>query len=180
MPRFSTASWLLAASDVKRYEITYANKVLDVLTQDGGRQVERSVRDIAREAGISASAAQIGLGVLRRTARIKTLRRGSAGRPSVLEVVDVARLGGDKAELVTLSQALAGAGAPAQAFAEEYEALLRKPGRSGDLDELRRRVEALEARVAALERARSTPLNLSAEARLPASGQATPDVGGHG
>lgn len=129
---------------MKRYEISYANQVLQVLVVSAGGEptVEMSVRQIADETGLSASAVQLGLQALRRSGRVQTLRKGAAGRPSLLEIrspepIEGAEAGSDRR----------GASQLADAFIKRYEELLLDvhSKRVGEADALAARVAELEA-----------------------------------
>jgi len=130
---------------VKRYEVSYANKVLVALAalQEDG-VVEKSVRQLATESGVSASAVQIGLTALRKAGRVRTARKGAAGRPSVIELLSVEPLADENER-----RPVYGAdGHLADAFVERYDAMLRELDRRRDRDglsELRERVGQLEA-----------------------------------
>lgn len=131
---------------MKRYEVSYANQVLISLAALAEDAIaEKSVRQIAQESGVSASAVQIGLAALRRTGRIRTLRKGAAGRPSVIEVLSTEPLA-DGDGNVHLPPYATG-GRLADAFVQRYERMLL------ELDHRDRpaEVERLEARVAELE-----------------------------
>lgn len=133
---------------VKRYEISYGDQVLRALAEAAGDGVvECSVRQLAAECGLSASAVQIGLHALRRSGRIATRRKGTAGRPSLVEVVSTQPL----APPVELGVPGEGLG---DAFVQRYEQLLveltRARARVDELDELRARVAELEAENAEL------------------------------
>lgn len=131
---------------MKRYEASYANQVLLVLAesaQDG--VVERSVRQLAQDSGVSASAVQIGLTALRRSGRIRTRTKGAAGRPSVIELLSTEALADDGES--DRSPAYGPGGRLADAFVERYDKMLI------ELDSRARpaEVKRLEARVAELE-----------------------------
>lgn len=131
---------------MKRYEASYANQVLLTLaasSEDG--VVEKSVRQLAQESGVSASAVQIGLTALRRSGRIRTRKKGAAGRPSVIELLSTEPLAdGDGA---VHAPAYGAGGQLAGAFVERYEKMLLELDRGAP----RAEVERLEARIAELE-----------------------------
>lgn len=131
---------------MKRYEASYANQVLialSALTEDG--VAEKSVRQLAQESAVSASAVQIGLAALRRAGRIRTLRKGAAGRPSVIEVLSTEPLADDDGNVHL--PAYGPGGRLADAFVQRYEKMLLELDHRGHPAEVRR----LEARVAELE-----------------------------
>lgn len=131
---------------MKRYEASYANQVLLALTalaEDG--IAERSVRQLAQESGVSASAVQIGLSALRRSGRIRTLRKGAAGRPSVIEVLSSDPLADGDGNVHL--PAHGPGGHLAEAFVQRYEKMLLELDHSAHPSQ----VERLEARVAELE-----------------------------
>ncbi len=156
--------------DVKRYEISYANQVLATLVEsargsgtsddDGAPVAEVSVRGLAADAGLSASATQIGLTTLRRADKIKTDRKGSAGRPSLISITD----GDPLAEIENVPQGRSATtptgstdGAPlADALMRRYEELLLEveDSRSAarETAELRARIRELEAENVSLRR----------------------------
>lgn len=131
---------------MKRYEASYANRVLITLaaSADGG-VVEKSVRRLAQESGVSASAVQIGLTALRRSGRIRTRRKGAAGRPSVIELLSTEPLADGDGNVRT--PAYGPGGKLADAFVERYDKMLIELDRRGGPADITR----LEARVAALE-----------------------------
>jgi predicted ArsR family transcriptional regulator len=135
---------------VKRYEISYANQVLDVLviTAAGEATVEMSVRQIADETGLSASAVQLGLQALRRSGRVQTLRKGAAGRPSLLEIRSEEPIEGAEA-----GSERRGGSQLADAFIKRYEELLldlHAKTNGNEVEHLRAKVAELEAENAEL------------------------------
>lgn len=134
---------------MKRYEISYANQVLQVLVVSAGGEptAEMSVRQIADETGLSASAVQLGLQALRRAGRVQTLRKGAAGRPSLLEIRSPEPIEDGEAR----SDRRAGSQL-ADAFIKRYEELLLDvhSKRAGEAEALAARVAELEAENAQL------------------------------
>lgn len=131
---------------MKRYEVSYANQVLVALAasaHDG--VVEKSVRRLAQESGVSASAVQIGLTALRRSGRIRTRKKGAAGRPSVIELLSEEPLADEDGTV--RSPAYGPGGRLADAFVERYDKMLLELDQRGRRSDIKR----LEARVAALE-----------------------------
>ncbi|MBX7160715.1 MAG: hypothetical protein K1X95_10530 [Acidimicrobiia bacterium] len=131
---------------MKRYEVSYANQVLVALAASAeGGVIEKSVRQLAQDSGVSASAVQIGLTALRRSGRIRTRRKGAAGRPSVIELLSTEPLADEDGNV--RSPAYGPGGKLADAFVERYDKMLLELDRRGRPAEIKR----LEARVAELE-----------------------------
>ncbi|MFN8102985.1 MAG: hypothetical protein U0U69_00820 [Acidimicrobiia bacterium] len=130
---------------MKRYEASYANQVLVALAASAADGVvEKSVRQLAQESGVSASAVQIGLTALRRAGRIRTRKKGAAGRPSVIELLSTEPLADGDGSV--RPPAYGPGGQLADAFVERYEKMLLELDSSRPAE-----VERLEARVAELE-----------------------------
>ncbi|MCC7076288.1 MAG: hypothetical protein IT198_04105 [Acidimicrobiia bacterium] len=130
---------------MKRYEISYANQVLHALAAAASAEgtVEMSVRQVADETELSASAVQLGLQALRRAGRVVTLRKGAAGRPSVIQVRSAKPIEGTES-----SADGRGGSHLADAFIKRYEELLidlHAKREDDDVERLRRRVAELEA-----------------------------------